>query len=358
MHKLLLITLATLTISSARADYAVTNAWDVDVLNPVAYITDMWRGESMPLTARTSVSNIADSATFLWQTGGMGSAWWSTNATITASGEITTVWTPAMDSGASSYSFFFRVGNDLYRPFGTIKMKGSPGTTPNELPIPTLTIDYSVVTVLNAPWATAADIAAIVEEDPEALPIATAAYIVGTNAQAVAATKVSSTRTVNGKALSSNIVLDSDDIGAVRYDSDLMAGFAPEGLYIGNDFSSARAGIDGTSLFIGNGVFGFGGRLGFDSDGISQTGKFSVRWPSRSDDSQIATLADISDSLSTKVNTTTLVAATNAVTAAVAATYATSNWVESIRGIHIDIASNVVYHVVVSNGHWLIQEVK
>lgn len=37
---------------------------------------------------------------------------------------------------------------------------------------------------------------------------------------------------------------------------------------------------------------------------------------------------------------------------------ATSNWVESIRGVHADIATNVVYHVVVSNGHWLIQEVE
>ena len=37
---------------------------------------------------------------------------------------------------------------------------------------------------------------------------------------------------------------------------------------------------------------------------------------------------------------------------------AATNWVESIRGIYADIASNVVYHVVVSNGHWLIQEVE
>ena len=35
---------------------------------------------------------------------------------------------------------------------------------------------------------------------------------------------------------------------------------------------------------------------------------------------------------------------------------ATSNWVNSIRGVFPDIASNVVYHVVVSNGHWLIIE--
>jgi len=44
-----------------------------------------------------------------------------------------------------------------------------------------------------------------------------------------------------------------------------------------------------------------------------------------------------------------------ATTGAVAAV---SNWVESIQGIHVDIATNVVYHVVVSNGHWLIREVE
>jgi hypothetical protein len=36
---------------------------------------------------------------------------------------------------------------------------------------------------------------------------------------------------------------------------------------------------------------------------------------------------------------------------------ASSHWVESIMGVHADIATNVVYHVVVSNGHWLIREV-
>jgi hypothetical protein len=38
--------------------------------------------------------------------------------------------------------------------------------------------------------------------------------------------------------------------------------------------------------------------------------------------------------------------------------FATTNWVESIRGIHVDIATNVVWHLVVSNGHWLVREVQ
>jgi hypothetical protein len=36
--------------------------------------------------------------------------------------------------------------------------------------------------------------------------------------------------------------------------------------------------------------------------------------------------------------------------------YAKSNWVESVRGVYPDVATNVVWHVVVSNGHWLVRE--
>lgn len=54
----------------------------------------------------------------------------------------------------------------------------------------------------------------------------------------------------------------------------------------------------------------------------------------------------------------TNMAATLSGYATTGAVAAVSNWVESIRGVHADIASNVVYHVVVSNGHWLIQEVE
>ena len=99
------------------------------MLEPVPFVTDIWRGETIALTARTGISNIATTAEFLWQTNGMSSSWWRTNATVTASGDVTALWTPAMDPGASVYSFFFKAGG-IYRPFGTIKMQGSPGTYP------------------------------------------------------------------------------------------------------------------------------------------------------------------------------------------------------------------------------------
>ena len=169
MKKLIMLFLC--AASMLRADTAVTNAWDVDVLAPVPFVTDIWRGETIAMTARTGISNIAATAEFLWQTNGMESSWWSTNATVTASGDVTALWTPAMDTGASVYSFFFKVGG-IYRPSGTIKMKGSPGTYPNEVALPVRSIDFATVTVLNPPWATTneidAAIAAILESDPVA----------------------------------------------------------------------------------------------------------------------------------------------------------------------------------------------
>lgn len=51
-------------------------------------------------------------------------------------------------------------------------------------------------------------------------------------------------------------------------------------------------------------------------------------------------------------------ATTGAVAAVQAEVDVVSNLVETTRGTYVDIATNVVYHVVVSNGHWLIREVE
>ena len=193
----LILAAALLPLLSRSAVY--TNAWDVDLpRNPPAVI-DVWRGETLALCARTGITNLPASAEFLWQSPGMGPSWYTTNAVATASGDVTALWTPAMDSGSASYSFFLRVGNgDLYRPRGTIKMQGSPGATPNAIPIPPRTLDFATVTVLNAPWTTLNDVDAAIsdalegyepggggvieEADPLALPVAESALALATNA--------------------------------------------------------------------------------------------------------------------------------------------------------------------------------
>ena len=318
------------------------------------YMIEVWQGETVDLqctlTAYGSAVTLATNASaYLWyQTNGMESAWWRGPATATTNGIITAHWTPALDVGASSYTYFIGVGdsatNTLYRSYGIIRMGRSPGYVPNTLAIPPATIDFDTVTVANAPWATPDDVSTaigeIVEADPEALPVATAAY-------SIASAAVPKTRTINGKALSSNIVLDSDDIGAVPLDGD---GVATASAFEAVDDMGVYGGIwksflTATALTIGDGATGDFYPLKFDDDGISSD-LFNVSWPENNDGSPLATLADIDDEIA------------DFITAADLTPYATTNWVESIRGIHADIASNVVYHVVVSNGHWLIQEVQ
>lgn len=322
MKNTLIIISALIALHSAAAQYAVTNAWDVDVLDPVAYVTDVWRGETIPLTARTGVSNIADSATFLWQTGGMGSAWWQTNATITASGEITTVWIPTMDSGASAYSFFFRVGSDLYRPFGTIKMRGSPGATPNSLPLPTLAIDFDVITVLNPPWATPADVSAAIgeaaEQDPIATPIAQQALDKAYSITLAGLGGLTNTAPIINKSMS------------IHGGSAKITMFDPESSF-GNFLELSL-----------NGFF----------HGTISNSKF-IWYPPNNGTMATQEYADSKVSNAVSSHNTSPSAHSN-----LFAPLATTNWVNSLRGIHADIASNIVYHIVVSNGHWLIKEVQ
>lgn len=96
-------------------------------------------------------------AEFLWQTNGMGNAWWVTNATASA-GYVKFNWTPWYDTGADNFRFFFRVTDAKganYRANGTISLLGSPYGDAAYLPLPQKIIDFAKVEVVNptnAPW--------------------------------------------------------------------------------------------------------------------------------------------------------------------------------------------------------------
>ena len=124
------------------------------------------------------------------------------------------------------------------------------------------------------------------EEDPIALPIAT-------NALAIAQAAAPQTRTINAKALTSNISLSASDVGAVP----LIGGLAAAEM-----FKATYGGLGGYStLTPGTLTIGWSSAstvlpLKIDEDGIS--GKtFSISWPERFGGSQIATIADIDDAL-------------------------------------------------------------
>ena len=123
--------------------------WDAESSRASAAQITCYRGETIHLqpTFRQYGTLVTNATyTLYWQTNGMGTAYWSTNSLY---------FTPAMDVGASAYTLFVgaAMSNGVsYRANATMRMLGSPGATPNTLPLPVQSIDFSSVTTTNAFW--------------------------------------------------------------------------------------------------------------------------------------------------------------------------------------------------------------
>ncbi len=166
MKKALITALAiTLQISCAMA--GVPLRFDADVRSTSTFQASAYRGETLDIRARLldgahplPVPAGAEAA-MLWQTNGMGTAWWSVPATVSTSGVVEATWTPTNDVGAAAYRLFLGVadGGANYRANMLLRMIDAPGFAPNSLPLPVQSIDFSLVEVSNAPWLT-------VEADP------------------------------------------------------------------------------------------------------------------------------------------------------------------------------------------------
>ena len=138
--------------------------WTVDLSRAAPANWDCLRGETLELTPSfVSGRGVADlsgveSATLYWQTNGMGSAYWSRPAAVDTDSRphrLVARWTPEMDVGAASYRYFVGAAapsGTQYRAHGTIRMRGAPGAEPNTLPLPVQVLDFSKVSVTNAPW--------------------------------------------------------------------------------------------------------------------------------------------------------------------------------------------------------------
>ena len=105
-----------------------------------------------------------ETASFHWQTNGMGALWWEAPAEV-STGAVSVVWTPAMDAGADDVRAFFRIAQEAgpdYSAFANLRLLPSPGAEPNALPLPAPFIDFATVAATNAPWATPDDVSAAV----------------------------------------------------------------------------------------------------------------------------------------------------------------------------------------------------
>jgi len=189
MNQLKLILAALCIALSSHAQRPLR--WTADATQTAPVTFDCTRGETLtftPVLKAYGVTLTNYTASFQWQTNGMGTAFWSTNALV---------FTPSMDVGANRYRFWIRAESTngvMYSAQGTINMLHGPGATINTLPLPVSSIDFATVTVTNAPWLVA-------EFDP-GIPAAIATA--GTNAQATKELHTDSYTNVIWKTVYSN----------------------------------------------------------------------------------------------------------------------------------------------------------
>ena len=144
----------------------------VDVQTPRPALYTIVRGETAELLVRLSnggapfLPPAGAQASFLYQSPEMAAEnrWYSAPAEI-AGDCIRVTFSAGMDSGAESYSCFFAVtlpddAGTLYRAPATLTVAPGPGT-PNAVPLPVQTLDFAKIEVLNAPWATAGELASV-----------------------------------------------------------------------------------------------------------------------------------------------------------------------------------------------------
>lgn len=135
---------------------AIPQRWTVETsrLQPAQF--EAYHGETIEFAAAMqtygkplAITN--DLIGIYWQTNGMGSAYWTAPAVLSNNVMIAR-FTPEMDVGANVYSCFIGSPGEIYRAAFQLRLRPSPGANPSELPLPVKTLDFSQVTVLNAPY--------------------------------------------------------------------------------------------------------------------------------------------------------------------------------------------------------------
>jgi len=302
--------------------------WTAETSSPQPWRAVIFRGESAGLNAtlrqygKPLTLTKHATATLYWQVPDMGTAWWTADATATTSGVISATWTPAMDTGADLYTFYIGVDDaaaTTYRAYGQIRMHGAPGATPNEIDLPVRTIDFATVEIANAPWATPDDIDAATagmitfEEDPISLPIAQAALDAANNITIESLGGLTNT----APTVQSRLRIEGTFPRITMVDTDSPQAAALE-LQVGRLFWGPSA-------------------------------QYNATFPPASGQFALEGYADTA--AATAVNAHATDASAHA---ALFSGLASEAWVGTQLRRWTDVATNLTYHVVVSNGHWLI----
>ncbi len=180
-HRVTLLAAACAALAHAAP---LTLRWTAEASDPKPYEAQIMRGETVALQATLRaygqpVDLAGATATFYWQTNGMQNAWWSAPA-LAGGPTVTATWTPLCDVGAAQYTFYIAAsdpGGVLYRAYGTLRMRPSPGFNPATLP-PPQSIDYATRDWVGAQgFLTAADLPAPAIETDPTVPAATNALM-------------------------------------------------------------------------------------------------------------------------------------------------------------------------------------
>ena len=151
---------------------AVPLRWTVETsrIQPASF--DAYQGETLTFEAALQSKGKPLEAplnySFFWQTNGMGSTYWEAPCPLPSSslyGASTNVlfatFTPSMDVGARVYNCFIGSPSNIYHAAFQLRLRPSPGATPNELELPRKHIDFAEIEVKNAPWASAMVVKAV-----------------------------------------------------------------------------------------------------------------------------------------------------------------------------------------------------
>jgi len=155
---LVLATLATMATFAKTFDWRITGN-DTQAAQFAAYHGETVRFNLIFSGAASNCT--AAAARIYYQTNGMDQAWWPTDGLTFA---------PTNDMGAATYRFFVRAQDDLgvnYTANGILRMLPSPGFEPSVVELPVKTLDFDLIDVLHAPWATAETDALIASATPE-----------------------------------------------------------------------------------------------------------------------------------------------------------------------------------------------
>lgn len=135
---------------------AVPMRWTVDASRAGTTHIDIYKGETatvdVDITNSGKPLEMAGAVALYIQTNGMDNAWWIYEATASSNRVSATIAPTNYPANAKSLTCFIGGPSTNFRAAFTARIIGAPGENPNTVEPPVQTIDFSNVTVFNAPW--------------------------------------------------------------------------------------------------------------------------------------------------------------------------------------------------------------